>query len=173
MILANLTKIIKNIVNRIPIFIKVPLVIFLTLVAWNYKTINYGVSKGDLKSVSGTLYSVQCNEKITGSDSIYLKTSLSKENIVFSGYQRCQAALRVKVLYDLPLDVIYEVKEVHNFFNGTPSYMIYGIKHNGDFILQPVNGVGEYDMFNPYILPILLLVYWLLESIFKFFRRLK
>lgn len=50
--LTKLTKITKKLINRMPIFIKVPLIIILVWIVWNYKTINYGISEDQLKSVN-------------------------------------------------------------------------------------------------------------------------
>lgn len=76
-------------IKKIPLPLQALLVLILLSFAWQFRYYNSGVSAESLQKVQGILYEVSCLKSITGSDTIRLRTSLQKETLTFSGWQKC------------------------------------------------------------------------------------
>lgn len=76
-------------IKKIPLPLQALLVLILLSFAWQFRYYTSGVSAESLQKMQGVLYEVSCLKSINGSDTIRLRTSLQKEIVTFSGWQKC------------------------------------------------------------------------------------
>ncbi len=146
----------KKIINRICklpsawLFLLFSLFIFLFFHTMYY---TMGDNPDSFTKIDGTLKSFKCSSKFTGSDTIYLKTSLSTIESRFYGYKKCYSLGALNVLngkeinYNVTFYVKQNISEIPNDHIG-----IYAIDYNGSEFLYPNGGLQESDIFNLYSL---------------------
>jgi hypothetical protein len=146
----------KKIIRKIcelPSFFLCVLFLIFTLLFFQMLTFKVGESLENFIKVDGTLEDFQCLKKFTGSDTIYLKTSLSKIESRFYGYKKCHSLGAANALGGQKLNykVTFYVKH-QSLGNVDGSIGIYAIDYNGSEFLHPEGGLGEEEIFNFYSL---------------------
>ncbi len=127
------------------------LLIVFVVMFFRFLTFTVGEKIESLTKVNGILENVQCISKISGSDIVYLKTSLSKEPIIFSGYKKCEA-LKLFKENQVKYDVLFYLNHSPKNEEKIRFLVIYAVDYNGRAFIHPENGLGEEEIFNFYSL---------------------
>ena len=156
MSISKVMKLEKKIVSKIcglPSVWLCVLFVISILLFFQMLTFRVGESLETFIKVDGTLEEIQCLKKFTGSDTIYLKTSLSKIESRFYGYKKCHSLGATNMLggRKLNYNVTFYVKR-QSLDNVDDSIGIYAIDYNGSEFLHPEGGLGEEEIFNFYSL---------------------
>lgn len=156
MSISKVMKLEKKIVSKIcglPSVWLCVLFVISILLFFQMLTFRVGESLETFIKVDGTLEEIQCLKKFTGSDTIYLKTSLSKIESRFYGYKKCHSLGAANALggRKLNYNVTFYVKR-QSLDNVVGSIGIYAIDYNGGEFLHPEGGLGEEELFNFYSL---------------------
>lgn len=146
----------KKIITKIcglPSVLLCVLFLVFTLLFFQLLTFKVGERLDTFIKVDGTLEEFKCMKKLTGSDTIYLKTSLSKIESRFYGYKKCHSLGAANALggRKLNYNVTFYVKR-QSLDNVDGTIGIYAIDYNGGEFLHPEGGLGEKEIFNFYSL---------------------
>ncbi len=155
-----------NKINALPSIIQLVLVVALIAMFVQLLTLTAGEKIENLTKVNGVLESVECTSRISGSDNVYLKTSLSNTKIRFIGYKKCTD---LKLFKDnkIAYDVTFYIKPLTSANSQGPVDGIFAVDYNGREFIHPSNGLAEHEIFNFYSLIFLYLAFFIGKNLYS------